>query len=364
MDAIIHVGMHKAASTYLQKLFKSNRPLLSESGLLALTRHGHAERKARSNRLQPKRGAQAMLSRYLNEFEIEPPIDYGSALLSDEALEFLLSDPINFILMERKLRRMFDRFSYFVVVREQVGFQASMVQQWVKTFRIYDNQLPAVRTGKPRMFHPLNYLHRFRGLLNSNCRAIYMPMHELIEQGGAVVVQRLVETELGVAAPELVEAPASNSGIGSRGVAFSSFFRYCMLQSLQRSKLPVGITQAMKKCFLSHCRQHGWNQDRYFPFDADYVERLDHRLAGVNAKFARQAWNKSWQEVFPVQTHEQRVFDWQSLSEAQGKQLESVFADFMPVFYREAEKSAIAAREVRFEAALQGYLADVRRIRL
>jgi len=363
MDAVIHVGMHKAASTYLQSLLKANKSTLSGSGVLTLTRRGHANLKAIKNKPQPIRSAQAMLTQYVTEFETDKGSPgYGHALVSDEALEFLLSDGFNFSLMEYKLRKMFDRVCYFVIVRDQVGFQASMVQQRVKTFRIYDNQLPAVRTGKPVVIHPLNYLHRFRALLNSDRKTIFTPMHELIKDTGPVVLDRLIQEEFGVNPLSLEDAPVSNSGIGTRGVAFSSFFRYCMLRSLNRKTLPNRLGQRMKKVFLQHCRENSWDKDRYFPFDEDYVARLDNRLARVNADFAEKAWGKTWADVFPVQSHRVSVFDWTTISNEQYAQLQSVFSQFMEAFRSESAKLNLEVRESQFDSSLANYLTDIRGI--
>ena len=363
MDAVIHVGMHKAASTYIQSLLKENREALADAGVLAWTRHGHANLKATRNGPQPIRGAHTMLTRYVAEFETgKMSLDYDYAVMSDEALEFLLSDKLNFYLMERKLKSMFDRFSYLVIVRNPISMQATMVQQRVKTFRVYDTELPAVITGKPLFMHPLNYLHRFRQLLKSDRKTTFVPMHELIAETGPVMLDRLVRQELGVALITFRDAAVKNSSIGSTGVAFSSFFRFCMLQSLQRKNIPSYLAQKVKNEFMKHCKSHGWDSERFFPFDENYVARLERRLAKTKAAFARRAWNKSWEEVFPAENHRLSVFDWASMDDTRFAQLESVFAQCMDVFRSQSANHGPGGGKLQFEPLLAAYLRQIRGI--
>lgn len=110
-------------------------------------------------------------------------------------------------------------------------------------------------------------------------------------------------------------APASpgrdNVQHGTRGVWLSRL----VMEKLERLGFSGRNLKRCSKVMRRICERQGWHEERYFGFSDDLAATtLSHYHPG-NEAFAQWAWNRSWQEVFPLEPMRQSVYRPSNLEE-------------------------------------------------
>jgi hypothetical protein len=363
MKVVVHIGMHKAASSYLMMVLNKNRVLLEQNGILPIVDISKKDKQLMATgRKERIKKCTKIFKQYIEELgrQVSNNNNYVHAVFSDEALEFMAREESVLHAFNSKLLEHVDEVQYLVIIRDVIDFAASTLQQQVKGFKAYETRLitPA-RISKNLAKHPFNYKARFQGLLSGGSSSKFIPLHMLAEKTGPVLLAELFEEVLDKPEINLENVEYGNVSIGRQGVAVASFFRYSMLTSLNEDAIPNLLRKPLMKRIISFSELERWFEEKYFPYGNAECQEIYQILESVNDEFSMSVWGRSWADVFPPKERIKSTYEWSSMDEREEDRLKGFFNDFMNTFYQLCKENSFACTRLDFGVTLNEYLEKV-----
>lgn len=352
---LVHFGMHKAGSTYLQQITRHGVWRLKRAGICPVIRKGHIKL-MKSGVSRGEREA-TVWADYLNEIDKQLATGkWTNFFLTDEEIEWKLSEE-RFLEYHNSLQERFDEVHYLGILRDPISYLASNLQQGVKTYKYYEmkfwNRLHLWLENED--YIELNFQARFRYLLDSGVNYRFVPLPELIGKGGPTLLAEQFKRVFDIDVEELKDVKAANTNLGKKGVAFASFFRFAMLRSIGQGRLANVLRLNMRQPFIKLSDRYGWSKGKYFPLDESHCEKIKAAFGDANNRFSQAVFGRDMDEVFDEKPCEKSVYRWADLDRRERKDLEAAFGEFMEAFYRLCQEQGIEYSRVSFMPMLRQY---------
>lgn len=296
---VLHVGIHKTASTYIQHRLKRNQPFLRAHGLLYPKRRRDHLRLVQALR----QGNMRPWARLLGRAERQG----RTALVSAEILALLLAQPslrgggslLGHLLAFLKPRGVDLQLVAFV--RDQPAYLNSRYTQLLKRFYFaipFERYLDqTMRTGGES---ECDYERLFGEALDQpEVRCTFLPFRS----GESDPCERLLQA-IGVEGADGLGPlnQRANAQPGWQAV----WIAQRIARQLRRHHLEAWGTSACKAMIREELEQlaerQGWLAEPFQGLSDALLERLEERYAASNERFARRVWGCSWRELFPRPT--------------------------------------------------------------
>jgi len=311
VQLLIHTGMHKSASTYLQAVLRNNRATLAGVGI-ALAASGPV-----INHFAPSSVAKGHVADSPWQRHIRRTRDSGAdnMILTSEKIELLLRDPERFAWFREEIAD-FDGVSFMTVVREPMDYQSSLKQHRIKTLQ--GGEYP-VRVPKTGAGVDMDYNARFGQLLASGLPATWIPYQEVRSMGGPRLLEREIATAFSIDVNLEVDVAPRNSGLGAHGSAVCAFIRFAIHEGIDKSKspseiaiarLPDNLRHEVRGPIVAEIRETITNPGRYFAYTPQQVTDFREAQRDLNNAFAQQAWQQPWDDIMPTDTPSRSLFSW------------------------------------------------------
>ena len=296
---IIHIGLHKTASTSLQRMMCDNRDLLLRSGIYfpeAATeslRFGHhtlaAEMNDQATRLKLAPVYQS-LARELEEQGLPSPV-----LLSSEDFSRSIHSKKFILRLTRWMRRIGYRVETLAYVRPQHTAIHSMYTQRLKMWALHDTfeDFCAAMMESRRY----DYDWRFAALLDSP--GISAKIHPFNSEIFAEGIHRHFLRSIGM--PDelraLVKIPQDrNIAPGPKTIAaLLRIGRLLKAKGIAITKQDFdwvgGIIRQMAK-------SKGWDDERYNALTPEICAAIEARFKDSNERFSQKVFGRPWNDVF------------------------------------------------------------------
>lgn len=302
MNIVLHVGMHKTASTYIQKMLEVNKDLLNAYRIVCPD-YSVEGRDVLISSIKKRR-----FGPWLRLIE---KVEVGSTLLiSEERLSNVLSQSqgdkliaINGDWLAKKLKTYCNKIIVIGFVRDQPAFINSQFCQNIKRLnpRVslrFDEYVDDVFTGRHDLIE-CNLLRLFDWSLNNkSVESIFLPFGSpFVENPFYQLVRKVApQVELGFwqeVQPTNVAPGLLTVHLASRIIKFieSIPFNPSKNERLQLSRI-----------LLKRADKLGWNLSRYNAITKKRYELIRKHYCADNDEFANSVWGiKRWDNVFPCQ---------------------------------------------------------------
>jgi hypothetical protein len=309
----LHIGPHKAASSYLQTSAFRNRdllaseeisiPQLGENGA-ARPHHNLGHELTGHWKFRKEAGTFDDLKRYLVSNEPR------NILISSEVFEGVSRKEENF----QFLKEFFASLSYEVrvlmVVRPQTGLINSGYTEQIKRFR-HRKTFPEFvdwALKNPRAKFDMNESFKF-WIKNFDCD--FIPLNdEVMEQGlDRVFFQRLglAEEKLG----QLQDVEIANTSPGPKTIEAARIIRGILEnlfgKKVHKKQLPGGLE--LRRILIKKSGKAGWNKTKFYGYDSRLFEFVRDRFGESNDRFSQSVFGRPWAEVFHDQRKPSNVYD-------------------------------------------------------
>lgn len=296
---VLHVGIHKTASTYIQHRLKRNQPFLRQQGLLypkrrcdhlllvKALRQGDMGPWARLLERAERQGRKALVSAEILGLLLAQPGPRGQGSLLAELLAFLQPRGVGLQLV--------------AFVRDQPAYLNSRYTQLLKRFYF---SLPFERYVSRSMRSggesECDYERLFGEALDqAELHCTFLPFRP----SEADPCERLLRA-IGVERCEglgLLDQRA-NAQPGWQAV----WIAQRIARQLQRNHLEAWRASACKARIRAGLEQlaegEGWPSEPYQGLNETLLNRIEERYFAGNERFARRVWGCSWRELFPRPT--------------------------------------------------------------
>lgn len=293
---VLHIGMHKTASTYIQKRLDANQPLLKQHGIRfdddSKNLLKHAARKNDfgpwNTRLQQARKWNADL------------------LISSEVLSHLLTEPCNKRVGDcigdwliRQFQRRDCRIILVAFLRDQPGFLNSHYAQLVRNFSLrcsFETYAESVMQhrharGECNPDYLFGWIQRY-----SSIKAHFVPYGG---RSGDDPFQQLLQTFGVPTAANWRSIPPENSQAGRLAVATSIRVQE-RLEALGIQLSSKAARRQATHALLRRSRRYRWFRDRFNGLTPELYQRIREHYGAVNERFAQRVWGgSSWTALFP-----------------------------------------------------------------
>ena len=298
---VLHVGIHKTASTYIQHRLKSNQRFLRQQRLLyPRLRCDHLDlvKALRQGNLQPweqllqqaqRQGSRPLVSAEILSLALSEPSSSGQGTLLADLL--------------RLLKRRGMGLEIVAFVRDQPSYLNSRYTQLLKrfylavSFRRYVQQTLR-RPGESSC----DYLELFAEALDRpEVRCTFLPFRS----GDADPCERLLQA-VGVA--DLAGLRPLNQQANVQPGWQAVWIARRLARRLCRQYPEVWSNPACKariRAQLEHLAgEQGWAAEPFRGLTPALLTRIEERYGGSNDQFAQRVWGCNWRDLFPRPTSE------------------------------------------------------------
>ena len=349
MKVILHIGMHKAASSSIQKFVQSNTDVLADHGVIVpllagrqlahrgvvwdvFDYHGYTR-----NKYYHGAAGKFLFADKVRQIYASRASDPNSRILflTSEVFENYSSRPRHFNKLQRWLRNFTDQAEFLIIVRDQASRANSTYGQAAKTLRT----AKSFETWRKGMSNPrkFDYRQRYKALdLSSRAvRALAFPEFVARE-----IELSLAESVFGLSANDLAgklrPAQRMNTNPGPRTVAAGIEIRRRINERLIRRPFPDPLRHAVRLRFLKLTRRLGWNERGFCGLDDNAASEIMTNCAAVNDAFAELVWGGNWSSNYAMPSFEPHTFDLKHAGRRQREEFEAVIqatlADFDEAF--------------------------------
>jgi len=303
---VLHIGMHKTASTYIQKRLRKNRALLKANGLLMPKRRDldtallHA---ADQGHWKPWR-------QWLERAESRG----CDTLISHEAFSQTLRKPASRgrqargLWLAERLRKRGWRLKLICFVRDQESYLNSRYTQLVKRLALQvDFEAYATRVMNEDTLSECDLVTLFGWIeQDPQIETAMIPFGSAQDPSGAVIQARpdpygqlLAALNLpGNVVDQSQQVRTLNQQPGRLGVALARDLRR-HLEEHNPNALDSSA-KILRKAIEQLARQHGWPDDPFNGLDAGLCQTIRDRYRTSNAEFCQRFWPAiQWHDLFP-----------------------------------------------------------------
>jgi len=295
---VLHVGIHKTASTYIQHRLKRNQPFLRQHGLLYPKKrrdHLRLVKALRQGNLRPwgklldraaRNGCRPLVSAEILSLVLAEPsrCTSGGTLLADLLLF---------------LERRGVALELVAFLRDQPAYLNSRYTQLIK--RLYFGvsfERYLARTMRSGGESACDFEELFgEALASAQVRCSFLPFRA----GDGDPCERLLQA-VGVADCTGLQPldQRANAQPGWQAVWIAQrLARRLQHQHPKAWRSPVckaRIREALERLAL----EQGWQAEPYQGLSAPLLNRLEERYGASNDRFAQRVWGCSWRELFPL----------------------------------------------------------------
>jgi hypothetical protein len=294
---VLHVGINKTASTYIQHRLKKNRPFLQRQGLLYPRRrreHLQLVKALSQGRMEPwtqllqsarRQGLAPLISaEILSELLHHSRQTGGDTTLLADLVAFLASQQMDLHLI--------------AFVRDQPAYLNSRYTQLIKRFYFtlpFRSFLKRAMAGGCK--GECDYQQLFgEALEHPTVSTTFLPFRS----GEADPCERLL-TAIGVTDPQDLPplAQLTNSQPGWKAVwlaqRLARRLRTHHPEAWRDGAFKDRLRQGLERLAL----ERDWPAEPYQGVDRRLLARLERHYAASNERFAQRVWGRSWRELFP-----------------------------------------------------------------
>ena len=298
----LHIGPHKAASSYLQASILRNRDLLESQDIsvprlggngVARQHHNLAHELTGHWKFRKEAGTFEDLKRYLVS---DRP---RNILITSEVFEGLSRNKENFELLKEFFASLAYEVRVLMVVRPQTGLINSAYTEQIKRFRHRKTFAEFVDWAleSPRAKFDMNESFKF-WMQYFDCD--FIPLNDEVVKMGLdrVFFQRLgvAENRLG----QLQGVAAANTSPGPKTIEAARIIRGILEgllgNRLHKKKLPGGVD--LRKVLIKKTKKIGWNKTKFYGYDDRLFEVVRDHYGEANDRFSRNVFGRPWAEVF------------------------------------------------------------------
>ena len=303
---VLHIGMHKTASSYIQRRLRKNRTLLRTHGLL-MPKHRQLDcallQAANQGEWEPWR-------RWLERAELRG----CDMLISHEAFSWSLRKPAPHshqargLWLAERLRQRGWGLKLICFVRDQESYLNSRYTQLVKRLALpIDFETYTTRVMNEDTTSECDLLALFSWIeQDPHIGTIMIPFGSALEPSGAPIKTRpdpygqlIAALDLpGTVVEQSQPASSLNQQPGRLGVALARDLR-CHLEQHNPNALNSS-TKALRKAIERVAQQHGWPDDPFNGLNAELCKTIRNRYRTSNSKFCQRFWPEvQWDDLFP-----------------------------------------------------------------
>ncbi|MGB5134609.1 MAG: hypothetical protein WBN89_05480 [Prochlorococcaceae cyanobacterium] len=306
----IHAGTHKTASSYIQSRLSQNCALLATHNLLyefpgpSKLKHKPLVRAANRNSWECWI---SYLKRYQN---IKHDL-----LLSAEQFTLTLCNRARLDEIRRMLAGHGFKLQVIIFVRPQLDYMNSRYVYGLRCLH-YSLKLEeyVVESFNRKTGDFYDYWTFYEPLREAGVGCTFLPFHRCY---GDPFLQLMDALGLEMNHNFAPGAPGrDNVQHGMRGVWLSRL----VVKKLEKLGFSGHDLKRSSRVMRRICEREGWHEERYFGFSDDLAATVLTHYHQGNDAFARWAWDRSWQEVFPQETARQCVYCPRNLKEQQKMQ--------------------------------------------
>ena len=294
---VLHIGMHKTASTYIQKRLQANQPLLRQ--------HSIRFEDDSKNRLK--------IAARRSDFKpwktrLKQARERGADLLiSNEVLSHLLAQPRDAQPGEcigdwlvRQFQRRGCTVTLVAFLRDQPGYLNSHYAQHIRNFSLHcgfeayaeavmNHRHPRGQCDPERLFGWIRH--------HSTLRAHFLPYGG---RGRDDPFLQLIDILGAPAAANWQPIAPENSQSGRLAVATSIRVQeQLQARGIRLSSKPA--RRAATHALLRRSRRYGWARDRFNGLTPELYQRIRDHYQPMNDRFAQAVWGVvNWAELFPA----------------------------------------------------------------
>jgi len=303
---VLHIGMHKTASSYIQRRLRKNRVLLKANGLLMPKRRQEdclLFQAANQAQWQP-------WSRWLQRAESRG----CDILISHEAFSWSLRKPAlncnqaRGLWLAERLRQRGWGLKLICFVRDQESYLNSRYTQLVKRLALpIDFETYITRVMNEDTTSECDLLALFGWIeQDPQIQTVMIPFGSALDPNGAAIKTRpdpygqlLAALDLPGAVLEKSQPASSlNQQPGRLGVALARDLRR-HLEKHNPNALDSSA-KILRKAIERLARQHGWPDEPFNGLDAGLCQTIRDRYRTTNSKFCQRFWPEvEWDDLFP-----------------------------------------------------------------
>lgn len=337
MKVVVHIGMHKAASTSIGIFTASNKKILEKHGVIApqYGRHNLGHRKvvydvfdfagySPIQDYQEYRHEKRWMKHY-QETYVEKCRAANSRLmfLSSETIEDYTHNTKKFSMLLDWLGGFASDIEFVVVIRDQASFINSVYCQGAKTLKRvqdFEQALPQILE-----MNILNYKKRFSALFETGQKLTVIPFPQLVGEGiDRLLIGKVFGIEDRDIYDQIVTPLKRNANPGIKAVAAGLEIRKNIDAKLIGRSFPEEVRHAMRIKFVKMTRELGWTSTSYSGLDNKLAHRIMERFAERNDAFARLVWGADWTDVYELPKFYVRKLDPGSLGREEQEEFQDV----------------------------------------
>ena len=305
---VLHVGMHKTASTYIQKRLRKNRGLLRRHGVLLPARR----RQDRALLDGLVNGQWKPWRRWLNRAEARG----CQLLISHEALSCALPKKgvgkfeTRGCWLAEKLRANGWQLKIVGFIRDQESYLNSRYTQLVKRLTVQvDFESYVTRVMNESTISECDLMTLFGWLKKApEIETVFIPFGSSLDRNGRSIQTRPDPYEqllgelplLKKIANQSRPARSRNEQPGRLGVALA---RAISTHLAEQDPITLRKHQkALRAVIERHAKQQHWPEQPFNGLDAELRQTIRHRYEYTNREFCQTFWpSVQWDDLFPAQ---------------------------------------------------------------
>ena len=302
---VLHVGMHKTASTYVQRRLRKNRRLLRSNGLFLPTRR-------KQDNLLLDALAQERWKPWKRRLE-RAEARNCNLLVSHEALSCSLHQPSSDgwtprgMWLEQQLKRRGWKLKVIGFIRDQESYLNSRYTQLVKRLSVRcDFSTYIEKVMKGNTISECDLITLFGWLKQSpGVEAVMIPFGTTRDQQGHPLPSRpdpFRQLLHELALPEVMisqckSAPSLNQQPGRLGVALALEIKNFLRQHHPYALKHYG--KNLRSGIEDLAQEKGWTSEPFNGLTSALQEKIRAHYQSSNAEFCRHFWaNVSWEDLF------------------------------------------------------------------
>ena len=292
---VLHIGMHKTASTYIQKRLEANQALLRQHAIRFEDDSKNTLKIAtRRNDFRPW-NARLKQARALN----------ADLLISQEALSHVLAEPSSKLPQDcngdwliRQLQRRDCSITLIAFLRDQPGFLNSHYAQHIRNF--------ALRCSFEAYAESVMDHRHTRGECDPERLFGWIQRHSSVEtrflpysgRSGDDPFDQVLQS-LGDAASALWQPMRPENSQAGRMAVAASIRVQERLEAKGIHLASKTARRAATHALLRRSRRFHWSRDRFNGLTPALYKRIREHYSAANERFAQKVWGTSWASLFP-----------------------------------------------------------------
>lgn len=294
---VLHVGIHKTASTYIQHRLKRNQPFLRQQGLFYPKKrrdHLRLVRALRQGNLRPwaklldradRKGSRAFVSAEILSLVLAEPsrCTSGATLLAD-LLRFLEARGAQLELV--------------AFLRDQPAYLNSRYTQLIKRFYFASSfERYVAHTMRVGGESACDFEELFgEALASGRARCSFLPFRS----GDGDPCERLLQA-VGVTDHTGLDPldQRANAQPGWQAVWIARRLARCLRDQHPQAWRSPACKGRIREALEWVAVEQGWQAEPFQGLNKQLLGRLEERYGASNDRFAQQVWGCSWRELFP-----------------------------------------------------------------